>query len=539
MSVLPLIPGQIEPKMSSNPDPHATASSAPETTTDEMDRFARRFLNFALKGSEQEDSPAVIERRAAIRQQAAQDMETLQQELRDHTIDGYDDMDADAIAADLNRVFGKVVTITKVSDTCSNISINGVVEMDPISLRLLAPHKRAEIFKAANMTNGSAEQAEALKKLGGPLRLRTDMHVSAGKTHLGSLVKPPHDETLNGLYAKDGENNAGAHRAFDIGNKLACYKEGTDAYKLARDSQGAMLNMAMTMDPQSLGEMVVNFEFAEMTFDAEADTRALTEATTRVAAEKASEVAKMRADLETKDQMLAEVEKTRQSLAAEAARIEAIEPPKARKKPQKLLSKKQRKLEKQEAYLRDLTPENIASLETTPRPVAISKPDKEAAKRALIDEISKNPEARDAMVAAMEATLKDYTDAVPLTGNEAGSTDVAQNMTDITLNARVASGAASKLRFGSNKTAGYHTLKHHDEMADTSEADRLDFPTDVQKKVAHYHQCARAAVADGTVIQSAVSQNGGESHLYKHRGVTAIVWMRKGKAGLATFFKKG
>lgn len=524
--------------MSSDPDPHATAPSTPDFATDERERFARRFLRFALKKDEQDDNPAVLARREAIRQQAETEIAQLRREFADHPMQNYDEMDSDARAAILNDLF-KDVEITKVSDTCTNISINGVVEIDPTSLRLMAPHKRAEIFEAANMDKGSDAQIKALKKLGGPQRLRTDMHAAQGEAHLTGLAKGEHKKELEGLYARDGETHAGAYRAFDIGNKLSCYKEGTDAYELAKKSQAAMLSMAMTMAPQSLSEMVVNFEFAEMTFDASVKTRAQVVAQERVAAEQAAEVQKMRTDLARIDALRAQADVDRQALDDEERRIAAITPAKNQKKPRKALAKARVKQDKHDAYLQSLTPANIDAKESETRPVAITKLDKASATEALNAEMSDNEEARIAIVATMEATLRDYTEAVPLTDNASGSIDVVQNMEDITLNALVAARVAAGLRFGSDRTAGYHTLKHHGEMADTSEANSLGYDTDVKNKVAHYHNCARAAVESGEVIQSAVSQNGGESHLYKHRGVTAIVWMNKKKAGLATFFKKG
>ncbi len=550
--------------MSSDPDPHITEPVEPKTPssgdfTDTMDRFVRRYAGFALKKKEKADNEAVVARRGAIVAQAKVDIAQLRSEFDAHPMppkidpaafaddpDGLAEAYANRAAA-VDAVFD-AVTITPVSGTCPNVSINGVVEIDPESLRLMAPSKRQKIFDAANLEKGSAAQKDAISKLTGTLRLRTQYQVADGKAHLEKILpEGPHKTKLGELYAADGEQNKGGHRAFDISNKIKTLKD--EARVVAEAKHGAMLTMALTLPCESLSEMVTNFEFAEMTFNGKVDDRAQEIANANAKLEKDKRVAEMRAQLTTKESQLEQLAEDKAAFDIKFAAVtRAFKDYEASlKEGEKRDSKhpavqeyygmmgERTKLKHRQIALDGLTEEAIREIEDTVEVVAPTSDDIQAA--AL--EVAGDDDARREMLAEMDAKLRDYTEAVPITGNAPAKVAVEMDRVDIALNAAVARGAASHLRFNSVKAAGYHTLKHHtkSEMADITEADKLRFDTPVQRKVAHYHDCARAAVASGEVVLSQVRQNGGEDHLYKHRGVTAIVWMNNNETGLSTFFK--
>ncbi|WP_108837228.1 hypothetical protein [Tateyamaria sp. Alg231-49] len=536
--------------MSSDPDPQASAP--PAIPDEEMDRFTRRFLNFALKRNETETNQGVVDRRLAIREQATEDIRQLRAEFTAHEMKNYDAMTEGERAAELDRIFSDV-TITAVPGA-KTISINGVLEMDPASLRQLAPHKRNVLFAAANEADED-KRATALQYVSGKFRLRSKADAASGKTHLEGIVEGERADTLRELYEADSADKSGAYRAFDISNKLNALKKRSidpggakniQAYDDAVQKQRAMLAMALDAGPDNLSDMVVNFEFAEMTFDASVKEKAQAQAEARAAREHAEKVEEMRAAALTVEAQEAEIEKNAAALAESATQLGALlqkdfKQLEAEKKPLVIAhGKAAAALKKQRAVVAALTPEAIDRFAATAHTVSVTPADTAAATTNLIANMTAGTDAgaQRETLEAMKATLTEYTNAVTETGNGAAKVGVELEVADISLNAAEARKVARSLRFSDNKAAGYHTLKHHNEMKKPSDAEGYEFDTEVKKKVAHYHDCARGAVENGDVVLSQLEQNGGEGHHFKYEGITAIIKMAKNEASMATYFKK-
>lgn len=535
--------------MSSDPDPHL-----PPPMDDAEDavrhRFSTRFLGFAVLAKKKSSDKAVRIERQEFFKRVDADLARLQDEFARVPIGDFDEMTEDDRVAELERVFpGEPITAVPGS---TNISINGVLEMDPTSLRQLAPHKRDELFAAAKLPNGSAEQIAALKEVSDKYRLRSEIDAANGKAYLESIAGDAQKATLERLYTEDPKNKAGAFRAFDISNKLKGLRETADRtknkadidkYKGAEEKHSAMLAMALSMDPGTLSEMVVNFEFAEMSFDTEVKSRA--DAIAKQEAE-----AKRDADALERREMLGRIDEIKRKNAEEERQVDALktklgdlldkrfnELSSDEKQKVRDYRRRDKEMKKQKDIADSLTEDKIAEFESAPLLVEVTNAHKQAATKSFVAEMTgpESPE-RTETIEELNVTLTAYTAAVGETGNSGGKATVTQNLADVTLNAAEARKVAASLYFSDDKTAGYHTMKHHKAIEKDSSFTAHTRPNTVENEVAHYHDRARKAVATGDIVLSHIEQNGGEGHHFNDGSLTAIVKMAKDKAGIATYF---
>lgn len=520
--------------MANIPDPSGGQAQG-FTFSDTAEFFLRRYLNIAIDEPIPVNNDVVLKRIEDLKRIEKADSDKLKAEFQMHPFENYAAMDADTRTAAIQAVFPDQL-IEKVDDTSNKVRINGLVDFDAIALRRMAPSQREKIFSTSKMPEDTVDQKEAkdveIKKLVGKMRLRMPHLADEGRVHLEGLLEPEHRAALLAHYNADTTKIEDQYRAWDILNKIN--DKDNEAIQLReRNRQRDTLKFAMDLTPTNLRDIVECFEFADLGIGTRINERALAIATARH--DQAHETQKQNARdrparLERDILEWEQIDREQRAILAQNG-----PDTKEGKAAQKQITSCDRRLPGMRIALgkaRDVDPDAIP-IETAP--TSGSDLEKAQARDEVLEAIRDDPAARQLILVEMTQKFAEYVNAVTTTHNAAVNTPCALAFDDILPNANAAQAVADNLRFGANRAAAYHSLKHFKGINETDKTN-TDFGTPVENQVGNYHLSARATVKSGNCAKSAVGQNGGESHHFKGTPCTAIVWLDGTVAGLATYF---
>lgn len=510
--------------------------------------FLKRHLNFPVDVPVRRSDPQVAARLRDILRVEEADRDQLRAEDERFPLATYVEEKPDEKVRLLKEILGESVDIQISPDDDSKIRIGNTLDFDAVALRRIPPSDREAIIRATHLPQGEARDA-AMKDLIGKKRIRTPELAQAGQTHLISMLKGEMRDKLQRLFDSDQETIEGKYRAWDILNKIDD-NQSQEVQTREKRRQTSVLGLAMALEPSDLRDLVECFEFAELgvgeLVDAQAQalmqerlekesTGARLEAKkskvarlTRTISDRECEVAPLQARLEEdiepeeRKQIIAKIEKLTLRLPGMREALAGA---------QKGVAELTEEMEEEKRQAAAASAENDSDEDL----VKPSDGDKKSAKDAVFQKLEKDTSFRDKLVRDLTEKFEQYVAAVAATGNASGVADVAFKKDAIFPDTQAVVDAYSKLRFGSDRAAGYHSLKHFDEIEQGHKAAQ-DFGDPIKNKVGNYHLSARQTVQEANCVNATVGQSGGESHHFKGRPCTAIVWSARGRAGLATYF---